>query len=435
MTSMTGAIYRDYKEIKGTTASALALERFLPENTRRLLSKTLVWLSLLLVVLIVLAEPLGILGPDKIRGVLMLAILCLVALRLLEAFHLSHYNRGLYLKDGQLVNFEAAEIIYNSRKDLSGALLSSASGASALERCDISGKSSAEFLSGERKLVSAEEAICGREDHISLGDLGSCLIKADKEFGQFLFRNGVSEEQFAGALNWAARRRRQAIQRKRWWSGDNLSRLPGLGKHWAVGRVSLLERYGRDLTSAEIEPKSYGDKYLDQLERTLSKNKEANAVLVGEEGVGRFDIIERLASKISSGRSLPELEHKRLFLLDAERLMAASGFPESGEKAALESEIINLLDEAEYAGNIILAVLDFPSFVASARGAGLDLPAIMDKYLAGKAIQVVATSSSKQYYETIERDSRLARRFEKISVTEPDKAGTIEILENALSEI
>jgi ATP-dependent Clp protease ATP-binding subunit ClpA len=107
---------------------------------------------------------------------------------------------------------------------------------------------------------------------------------------------------------------------------------------------------------------------------------------------------------------------------------------DSKTKGEFENNLLRCLNEAVYAGNIILIIQNLPAFITSAESIGSEVYSLMGPYLQ-EAVQIVATADSAAYHHKIETNPTLVESFEKVLVNEPDEAKILEIVENYLREI
>ncbi|MEK7586322.1 MAG: AAA family ATPase [Patescibacteria group bacterium] len=243
---------------------------------------------------------------------------------------------------------------------------------------------------------------------------------ADKIFVQFLLDHNVRSKDLRGAAVCVASEMAIKREGERWWSLERLSEVPGLAKDWSYGDAYLLNRYGRDLNREAVNTlrqviSTARDEEVRALETVLGRSREANAILVGQTAEDRLSVLLDLAAKIKSGKVVPALEHKRLFFFDPEALLAIK----SGQ--GLEAEIIKILNEAMQAGNIILALDNFASFIEATKKENVNLISLLDPYLASARLQFIALATVAEYHQQIEIVPALLNRLEKVSVNSVDR--------------
>ncbi|MEK7068409.1 MAG: hypothetical protein AAB964_01185, partial [Patescibacteria group bacterium] len=142
-------------------------------------------------------------------------------------------------------------------------------------------------------------------------------------------------------------------------------------------------------------------------------------MVVGEGQAPREAVVE-LARLIERGKVVPLLEHKRPFLLRSALLLAACK-----DKQTLEKELLALLEQAHRAGNIILIIDDFPALMRGAAALEVALGSILDPYLAGRTVQLVALADPRGYHEVLEPDVHLRERFERVMIEAVDAAALL----------
>jgi ATP-dependent Clp protease ATP-binding subunit ClpA len=198
----------------------------------------------------------------------------------------------------------------------------------------------------------------------------------------------------------------------RWWSRDKLGRIPGLGKNWAYGNIFYLEEYCHELPFVEPEYAShavYGTKELSELEAILVRNRGANVFLVGNDKEEQINILARLNRLIEDGAALPELEHLRIAYFDNELFTSTLH-----TKAEFETKLLQLMNEANYAGNIILVFADFPALIESANALGTDISSLLERYFTSSNLHMVGLADTERYHVMIEPNVALRQRFESI---------------------
>ena len=156
----------------------------------------------------------------------------------------------------------------------------------------------------------------------------------------------------------------------------------------------------------------------------LSRRTKNNPCLIGEPGVGKTAVIEGLAQKIVSG-NIPEiLRNKRVVSLDITSMVAGSKY-----RGDFEERIKKALNEVKKAGGIILFIDEIHTIVGAGAAEGaIDAANILKPLLARGEIQVVGTTTLKEYRKYIEKDSALERRFQPIQIKEPSLEECSQIL-------
>ncbi len=361
---------------------------------------------------------------------------------LLEAFFRSYYLKEsrityaseYFREEADLLSLEAGRIIYHARRyggDITRGFFASRSGDYILRRCGITRDDRDYFLGARAGGASYGIEIPAVQQNrlFTLTDLAQYIITRDAELAEFLFTRGIKEDDFAGAAEWVRRESEEAKEREQWWSRERLGRIPGIGKDWSYGKAYRLARYAREISGAQYRSMFQiqlikRDKELAQLETVLARARESNALLVGEPGTGMMDIVHTFALRVRNKEVNPMIEYKRVVLLDTDLLVS-----QTGDKRSFETEFIGALENAVDAGNIVLVIKDLPQFALSARAFESDVIHLLDPYLSSPDIHVVATSDTDAFHRMLERNASVARRFEKISVSEADTEAVTAILE------
>ena len=212
-------------------------------------------------------------------------------------------------------------------------------------------------------------------------------------------------------------------------AGDNVKKTGGISfpkrKNHADG---ILSKYGRDLTvlaaQNEIDPVICRDKEIQRMIQTLLRRRKNNPCLIGESGVGKTAIAEGLALNIVKGDVPDMLRDKRIFMLDIASMVAGAKY-----RGDFEERIKAALDEAANDKDTILFIDEIHSIVGagSAEGA-VDAANILKPLLARGEIQLIGATTAEEYRRYIEKDGALERRFQPITVEEPDENTTEQIL-------
>ncbi|MBQ6163594.1 MAG: ATP-dependent Clp protease ATP-binding subunit, partial [Clostridia bacterium] len=192
--------------------------------------------------------------------------------------------------------------------------------------------------------------------------------------------------------------------------------------------TSTLEKFGRDLTAlalqGKIDPVIGRQAEIDRVTRILCRRTKNNPCLVGEPGVGKTAIAEGLALKIAEG-TVPELlRNKRVVTLDLTGMVAGTKY-----RGDFEERIQNAIGEVVSDGNVILFIDEIHTIIGAGAAEGsADAANILKPGLARGELQVIGATTAEEYRKHIEKDAALERRFQPVTVGEPDEAETVEIL-------
>ena len=194
------------------------------------------------------------------------------------------------------------------------------------------------------------------------------------------------------------------------------------------GDTKLLNQFSRDLTHMAynnmLDPVIGREKEVRRVIQILSRRTKNNPALIGEPGVGKTAVAEALAQHIAAGTVPDNLRRKRLLSLDLSSMVAGTKY-----RGEFEERVKNILTEVRRAGDIILFLDELHTIVGagSAEGA-IDAANILKPALGRGEIQVVGATTLEEYRKHIEKDAALERRFQPVTVTEPDAETALEIL-------
>ena len=214
-----------------------------------------------------------------------------------------------------------------SQGDLLKSYATSLYGQMILSRSGISSDVIAAYLRERKNIVNFGDKESELHDVFTLLELSHKIAELDPEFYQFLFELGVRDREFTGAAEWVERQIKKRKQKRRFWGKVSLGQVPSFGADFAYGAAYALGRFSHDMSREAIGGGSnfhfiYGNEQIKQLEIVLARRKEANAILVGEEGSGKMDVILDFARDIMNGYINPALEHKRVMAFDANAFVA-----------------------------------------------------------------------------------------------------------------
>ena len=192
----------------------------------------------------------------------------------------------------------------------------------------------------------------------------------------------------------------------------------------------ILDNFSRDLIKlaeeGKIDPIIGRDKEVKRIAQILSRKKKNNAVIVGEAGVGKSALVEKLALMIVKGDCPTNLLDKRIMSLDLTSLVAGTKY-----RGQFEERIKAILTELQEAPNVIVFIDELHTMVGAGNASGsMDAANILKPALARGEMQCIGATTLDEYKKSIEKDAALVRRFQKIILSEPTSNETIEILKN-----
>ena len=163
---------------------------------------------------------------------------------------------------------------------------------------------------------------------------------------------------------------------------------------------------------------------IERVIQILNRRQKNNPCLIGEPGVGKTAIAEGLAQRIAN-REVPfKLRDKEVYLMDLTALVAGTQF-----RGQFESRMKGLIEEIRKCGNIILVIDEVHSIVGAGDAEGsMNAANILKPALSRGEIQVIGATTFTEYRKHIEKDTALERRFQPVTVNEPNLEDTMNIL-------
>ena len=193
-------------------------------------------------------------------------------------------------------------------------------------------------------------------------------------------------------------------------------------------KKKFLDTFGTNLTDKaknnQLDEIIGRDQEIERMIQILNRRSKNNPCLIGEPGVGKTAIAQGLALKIARQQVPAKLLNKEVYLIDMTAVIAGTQF-----RGQFEARMKSLVDECKAYGNIILVIDEIHNII----GAGdaehsMNAANILKPSLSNGEIQLIGTTTLKEYRKYIEKDSALERRFQPIIVEEPTIDETIEII-------
>ena len=193
-------------------------------------------------------------------------------------------------------------------------------------------------------------------------------------------------------------------------------------------KKKFLDTYGTNLTNkakqGQLDQVIGRTKEIQRIIQILNRRSKNNPCLIGEPGVGKTAIAQGLAIKIAEKKVPAKLLNKEVYLLDMTSIIAGTQF-----RGQFESRMKSIIDECKSCKNIVLVIDEIHNII----GAGdaehsMNAANILKPSLSNGEIQLIGTTTLKEYRKYIEKDSALERRFQPIIVEEPSIEDAIEII-------
>ena len=194
-------------------------------------------------------------------------------------------------------------------------------------------------------------------------------------------------------------------------------------------KKKFLDTYGTNLThkakNNELDIVIGRDKEIQRIVQILNRRSKNNPCLIGEPGVGKTAIAQGLAIKIANQNVPAKLLNKEVYLLDMTSVIAGTQF-----RGQFESRMKGIIDECKEYSNIILVIDEIHNIIGAGDGEhSMNAANILKPALSNGEIQLIGTTTLKEYRKYIEKDSALERRFQQVLIEEPNIDDSIGILE------
>ncbi len=193
-------------------------------------------------------------------------------------------------------------------------------------------------------------------------------------------------------------------------------------------KKSFLDIYGTNLTAKarnnEIDEVVGRNVEIERVIQILNRRLKNNPCLIGEPGVGKTAIANGLAIKIARGQVPAKLLNKEVYLLDMTAVVAGTQF-----RGQFEGRMKAIIDECKQSKNIILVIDEIHNIIGAGDGEhSMNAANILKPSLANGEVQLIGTTTLKEYRKYVEKDTALERRLQPVLVEEPTVQATIEIL-------
>ena len=195
------------------------------------------------------------------------------------------------------------------------------------------------------------------------------------------------------------------------------------------GASSALENYATNLNKlakeGKIDPLIGRDEEVLRCIQILSRRRKNNPLLVGESGVGKTAIAEGLAKRIVD-KKIPEIMADAVvYSLDMGALLAGTKY-----RGDFEKRFKSLLGELKRQPSSILFIDEIHTIIGAGAASGgvMDASNLLKPLLSGGELRCMGSTTFNEFRGIFEKDSALARRFQKVDVVEPSVDDTYKIL-------
>ena len=249
---------------------------------------------------------------------------------------------------------------------------------------------------------------------IEPSDVFLSILKEKKSFSAFLLRkHGVDSEKFSNFIE-----AEQVI-------GEAASEQYSAGQLERVittfcTNLSMRSKQGK------VDPVIGRGKELEETILILARRQKANVMLVGDPGVGKTAIAEGLAVEIANDNVPEFIKEHTVYSLDIGSLVAGSKY--RGDFEERLKMVIHALEKKKKCILFIDEAHMMNGAGSGGQGQANDMANMLKPALAKGTIKVVASTTWEEYRKNFEKDRALMRRFQRVTVNEPDEETTIDIL-------
>lgn len=286
------------------------------------------------------------------------------------------------------------------------------------------------FYSLEAIILEAAKASIRRKGmYIKTNDILSALSKIEPNLKEELRRRGLDKKDIDNLNYWQDRLLRRVADDKRWWDRKNLKKVGSIARDWTSGWTPTLDRYSLDLTNVIkrvgfMDPIGHFDERAEA-ERILIRESDNNVLFVGENGSGKMSIIRAMCQRSFLNNSFKELNDKRFLELNISMILTSTSSLDE-----VEALLDKCFSEALLAGNIILVLSDFDSYLSESTKAGsVDISSMIAPYLRYSEFRFIATTTYEGLHKYIELKPHILSFFEKIEVPPLNEYETLLVME------
>ncbi|MEG2507255.1 MAG: AAA family ATPase [Longicatena sp.] len=161
----------------------------------------------------------------------------------------------------------------------------------------------------------------------------------------------------------------------------------------------------------------------------LSRKDKANPLLIGEAGVGKTALVEKLASLIQQ-KKITSLKDACIYELHLNSLVAGTKY-----RGDFEEKLQNIIKLLEKYPHAILFIDEIHQMIGAGKSEGsIDVSSVLKPYLARGVIKCIGATTIEEYEKYIEKDRALERRFQVVMIKEPKKEETIAMMKAKIKE-
>ncbi|MBZ9630572.1 ATP-dependent chaperone ClpB [Salegentibacter sp. LM13S] len=249
-----------------------------------------------------------------------------------------------------------------------------------------------------------------KDEYVSIEHLILAIFKSSSKVAQILKDQGATEKSLKAAI--------EELRK-----GDRVTSQSAEETYNALDKYAI--NLNRMAEEGKLDPVIGRDEEIRRILQILSRRTKNNPMLVGEPGTGKTAIAEGLAHRIIAGDIPDNLKDKVIYNLDMGALIAGAKY-----KGEFEERLKAVIKEVTSSdGNIVLFIDEIHTLVGAGGGQGaMDAANILKPALARGELRAIGATTLDEYQKYFEKDKALERRFQRVTVDEPDTESAISIL-------
>ena len=249
-----------------------------------------------------------------------------------------------------------------------------------------------------------------KDEYVSIEHLIVAIFESRGDSSQLMKDSGINEKDLMNAI-------------------QELRKGSKVTSQSAEETYNSLSKYAKNLNQlandGKLDPVIGRDEEIRRILQILSRRTKNNPILIGEPGTGKTAIAEGLAHRIVKGDVPENLQNKVIYSLDMGALIAGAKY-----KGEFEERLKSVVKEViSSEGEIVLFIDEIHTLVGAGGGQGaMDAANILKPALARGELRAIGATTLDEYQKHFEKDKALERRFQKVTVDEPDTESAISIL-------
>jgi ATP-dependent Clp protease ATP-binding subunit ClpA len=258
---------------------------------------------------------------------------------------------------------------------------------------------------------------------IAMFTLDSSNKKNKKELFESMLKRSKSllDKEFSSYVDDLKKEKEEIELSNKQEGGYEFYQMEDMHNNSEKSKKSSLESFSQNMNSLyeknQLEKYIYGrDSEISEIVNILSKKKKCNPLMVGDDGVGKTVIIDKLVSLIMSDNPPASLKDKVIYRLDINSLVAGTKY-----RGDFESRISELLKEIKSDKNAIIWIDDIHNiFHAGSTGAGSsDLASLLIPALSSNDMKCIGSTTTEVHSRVFSKMPAFSRRFQKVVINEP----------------